>query len=337
MADEDAVSQGEERRSVPLPIAVAAAVALGALISGQARVSAALAERSDVENAAWVTVVVGTVILLVVLALSARTRLGVRRVLSALRARSLPWWAMVGGLCGMFFVVTQGSAAGVLGLALFGMSVVAGQVVGGLLFDWAGLAGGEHRRPTTLRVLGSLLAIAAVSFGAVAGQGAKVDVLLIAMAFTAGVGLALSAAVTGRVNATAEDPPAAGLLNHLVGVVVIVVLLTVTTPGDLSRFSLPGEPWLYIGGIIGPIGVAMTAILVRRLGVLLLGLGMVAGQLIGALVLELVAPTGSGGIQVASVVGIVLTLAAVGLTSLDGRVRRVRPSGLRTREAPAVE
>jgi transporter family-2 protein len=259
-------------------------------------------------------------------------------VLSALRTRSLPWWAMVGGLCGMFFVVTQGSAAGVLGLALFGMSVVAGQVVGGLLFDWAGLAGGDPRRPTTLRVLGSLLAIAAVSFGAVAGQGAKVDVLLIAMAFAAGVGLALSAAVTGRVNAAAEDARATGLTNHLVGLVAIVLLLTVTAPGDLSRFQLPVEPWLYIGGIIGPIGVGLTAVLVRRLGVLLLGLGMVAGQLIGALVLELVAPTSGGGIQVASVVGIALTLAAVALTSLDGRVRRApRPAPLPTRGAPAAD
>jgi transporter family-2 protein len=66
----------------------------------------------------------------------------------------------------------------------------------------------------------------------------------------------------------------------------------------------------------------MTAILVSRLGVLLLGLGMVAGQLIGALVLELVVPTASGGVQVASVVGIAVTLIAVALTSLDGRTKR---------------
>ena len=297
---------------------------LGALVSVQARISAALADRSDVYNAAWITVFVGAAILIAIHALSPKARHGFRNVVIGLRARTLPWWALVGGLCGMFFVVTQGTAAGVLGLAMFGMSVVAGQVVGGLVFDWVGLAGGAKRRPTGLRVLGSLLAIGAVSWGAVAGEGAKLDVLLILMAFAAGVGLALSAGVTGRVNATASNPATSGLVNHLVGLLAIVAILVSTAPGDLSRFRLPDEPWLYIGGMIGPVGVAMTAILVSSLGVLLLGLGMVAGQLIGALVLELVVPTAGGGIQLASVVGIVVTLIAVALTSLDGRGRRGR-------------
>jgi transporter family-2 protein len=321
---ESTTRKSADRRPVPIWIAVAAAVALGALISVQARVSAALAERSDVYNAAWITVVVGTVILLGILALSAKARHGIRNVASALRARTLPWWALVGGVCGMFFVVTQGTAAGVLGLAMFGMSVVAGQVGGGLVFDWIGLAGGARRRPTRLRVLGSLLAIGAVSYGAVAGEGAKLDVLLILMAFTAGVGLALSAGVTGRVNATSNNPAASGLVNHLVGLAVIVAILIGTAPGDVSRFRFPREPWLYIGGMIGPVGVAITAILVSSLGVLLLGLGMVAGQLIGALVLELIVPTASGGVQLSSVVGIAVTLVAVALTSLDGRPKRDR-------------
>jgi transporter family-2 protein len=311
---------------VPRWLAVVAAVLLGALISVQARVSAALAERTDVYNAAWVTVLIGTAILLGILLLSHRARHGIRAVVAGLRARTLPWWALVGGLCGMFFVVTQGTAAAVLGLAMFGMSVVAGQVVGGLVFDWIGLAGGDRRRPTGLRVLGSVLAIGAVGYGAVAGEGAKLDVLLILMAFTAGVGLALSAGATGRVNATSSNPAASGLVNHVVGLVAIVAVLLATAGGDPSRFRLPDEPLLYIGGMIGPVGVAMTAILVGSLGVLLLGLGMVAGQLIGALVLELVVPTGSEGVQLSSVVGIVVTLVAVALTSLDGRAKRAAPA-----------
>lgn len=322
--DESPVEKVRTRRSIPLPLLVGAAVGLGALISVQARVSAALADRSDVYNAAWVTVVTGAGILLAIIVFSAKARHGFRLVGAALRSRDLPWWALVGGLLGMFFVVTQGTAAGALGLAMFGMAVVAGQVIGGLIFDWIGVTGGEKRHPTPLRVLGSLLAIGAVSFGAIAGEGAKIDLLLILMAFGAGIGLALSAGVTGRVQATSESVVTSGMVNHLVGLLAIVVLLIATAPGDLSRFQLPSEPLLFVGGMIGPIGVALSGTLVRMLGVLLLGLGMVAGQLIGALVLELVVPTDAGGIQVASVVGIALTLVAVGLTSLDGRRKRAR-------------
>ncbi|BDZ45411.1 hypothetical protein GCM10025866_13200 [Naasia aerilata] len=52
---------------------------------------------------------------------------------------------------------------------------------------------------------------------------------------------------------------------------------------------------------------------------LLMGLGMVAGQLIGSLILELVVPTSPGGVQLASLFGIALTLVAVAVTTLDGR------------------
>jgi transporter family-2 protein len=324
---EGTAPEAKTRRPVPLWLSVGMAVAVGALVSVQARVTAGLADRTDVYNAAWVTVITGTVILLAIIAFAPKARHGFRNVASALRSRSLPWWALIGGACGMFFVVTQGTAAGVLGLAMFGMAVVAGQVVGGLVFDWLGVTGDQKRRPTMLRVLGSLLAIAAVSWGAVAGEGAKVDVLLILMAFGSGVGLALSSAVTGRVQATSSSAVTSGMVNHLVGLLVIVAILAVTAPGDVSRFQLPGSPWLYLGGVIGPIGVAAGAILVRTLGVLLLGLGMVAGQLIGALILELIVPTG-GGIQLTSVIGIALTLVAVALTSLDGRGRS---AGARTR------
>jgi transporter family-2 protein len=291
-----------------------AAVGLGCLVSVQARVSADLAERSDVYSAAWVTVVTGTLILLVVLVGSPHARSGFGRVATAVRSGSLPWWALSGGLAGMFFVVTQGAAAGVLGLAMFGMAVVAGQVVGGLVFDWIGLAGGERRSPTLFRVLGAVLAIAAVSWGAIAGDDSNIDVSLIAMAFVAGLGLAAASGVTGRVHSVARSVVTAGMLNHLVGLAVIVTL-----PESLTGSSFPSEPWLFIGGIIGPIGVAVGAILVHTLGVLLLGLGMVAGQLVGALVLEMVVPT--AGVQASSIIGIVLTLLAVAITSLDGRRR----------------
>ncbi|WP_210508128.1 DMT family transporter [Naasia sp. SYSU D00057] len=316
----DAETNEPKRRAVPRWLQLLVAVALGCLISIQARVSADLAERSDVYSAAWVTVITGTLILLVIVIVSRPARRGFRSVATAVRTRTLPWWALLGGLAGMFFVVTQGTAAGVLGLAMFGMAVVAGQVVGGLVFDWIGIAGGERRSPTLYRVLGSVLAIAAVSWGAVAGDDSTIDLGLIAMAFVAGLGLAAASGATGRVQSASRSVATAGMLNHLVGLLVIVTLLVASAPGDFTRFSLPSEPWLFLGGVIGPIGVAIGAVLVHRLGVLLLGLGTVAGQLIGALILELVVPT--AGVQTSALIGIALTLVAVAVTSLDGRRQR---------------
>jgi len=123
----------------------------------------------------------------------------------------------------------------------------------------------------------------------------------------------------------------AGMINHLLGLSIVITILVVTAPGDFSGFSFPAEPWLYLGGAIGVIGVAAGAILVRRLGVLLLSLGMVAGQLLGALLLELLVPTGSTPLQVSTFVGIGLTLVAVGVTSMDA-MRKKSPESAKRAE-----
>ncbi|MGH3909994.1 MAG: DMT family transporter, partial [Pseudonocardiaceae bacterium] len=56
-------------------------------------------------------------------------------------------------------------------------------------------------------------------------------------------------------------------------------------------------------------------------GVLLLGLGTVAGQLIGALLLDLFVPAGQGHLTAATLIGTALTLVAVTVIALPGRRR----------------
>jgi transporter family-2 protein len=58
----------------------------------------------------------------------------------------------------------------------------------------------------------------------------------------------------------------------------------------------------------------MAAVTVRILGVLRLGLATVAGQLVGAIVLDLVAPAQGHGVAPATVVGALLTFVAVGIS-----------------------
>ena len=67
---------------------------------------------------------------------------------------------------------------------------------------------------------------------------------------------------------------------------------------------------LFIGG---------AAVVVRTIGVLLLGLGTIAGQLLGALVLDLVIPISGRGLPTTTVIGTLLTLVAVSLAVLSAR------------------
>jgi transporter family-2 protein len=60
---------------------------------------------------------------------------------------------------------------------------------------------------------------------------------------------------------------------------------------------------------------------VRALGILLFSLVVIAGQLLGALVLDLVAPTPGSEVTAGVLIGVGLTAAAVGLAALPGRRR----------------
>ena len=52
----------------------------------------------------------------------------------------------------------------------------------------------------------------------------------------------------------------------------------------------------------------------RRLGVLRLGLGLIAGQLVGALLLDLLLPVADQGVALRTVLGVALTLLAVAVS-----------------------
>ena len=81
----------------------------------------------------------------------------------------------------------------------------------------------------------------------------------------------------------------------------------------------PGQWYLYLGGPIGATFVGVAAVVVRRTGVLRLGLAVVAGQVVGALALDLAVPVTSTGIATTTVVSAALTLVAVAVSGLGVR------------------
>ena len=78
-------------------------------------------------------------------------------------------------------------------------------------------------------------------------------------------------------------------------------------------FQLPSEWWMYLGGPLGLLSIALMALLVRGLGLLLLGLASVAGQLVGSLVLDAAIPALGHTVHVATVIGTVIALVAAGI------------------------
>lgn len=71
--------------------------------------------------------------------------------------RSIPWWAYLGGVIGAGIVVTQLTAAPVLGAGLLIAIFVAGQCVGSLTADLAGMPGYTKRPLELVPIIGLAL------------------------------------------------------------------------------------------------------------------------------------------------------------------------------------
>jgi transporter family-2 protein len=141
-------------------------------------------------------------------------------------------------------------------------------------------------------------------------------VLLMLLPFTAGLGAAWQQAVNGRVRSAAESALTATVGNFAVGTAALVVVMLVHAASVGWPESMPTEPWLYAGGAIGCVFIAGQAVLVRIVGVLVLALCGVAGQLAAALSLDLFAPAAGRPVDPATIGGTLLALVAVVIASV---------------------
>lgn len=298
------------------------AVVVGMALAAQTRVNGELAGRiGDGVAAALLSFLGGEVILLALVLVLPGMRRGVARVVSAMRGGELRPWQILGGFCGAFLVICQGLTVGAIGVALFTVAVVAGQATSSLVVDRVGLGPGQARPVSTSRILGALLTIGAVLL-AVSDRLATPSALgLAALPVVAGVAVAWQQAVNGRVSATAGSPLSATLVNFTVGTVLLLVVAGIVVAARGWPGPLPGEPLLYVGGPLGILFVAAAAAIVPLTGVLLLGLGTVAGQLVGALLLDLFIPADGDHLTAATVAGTALTLVAVAVAALPARRR----------------
>jgi bacterial/archaeal transporter family-2 protein len=296
-------------------VAGAALAAVGGVtLAVQGRVNGQLGHlMHDGVFAALFSFGIGAVLLVVAVAVTPSARAGLHRLRSSVRGGRLRVWQCLGGACGAWMVTTQGLTVSVLGVAVFTVAAVAGQVVASLWVDRQGIGPAAAQPVTPLRAAGAAIAVAAVvvavaDHGATGQPGGLWWALLPA---TAGLGLAWQLAYNGLVRVESASLVVPTMVNFSVGALVLVLAATVDVLVRGLPEPPPGDWWLYLGGPLGIATVLTAVTAVRYTGVLVLGLGSVAGQLAGAVVLDAVVPTAGGGLSVASLIGTALTMVAV--------------------------
>ncbi len=291
------------------------AVLAGLVTAIQSRVNGGLADfLGSGTSAALVNFTIGLVIITALVASVPRSRAGVLAVLRALRARTLPWWALIGGVFGAFFIAIQSTSVPVIGVALFSVALVSGQTVSSLLVDRLGIGTHQGVPVTTARIVGAVGAAIAVLIAVSdrLGEQATGFWLLIALSFLAGVLVAFQQAVNGRVSMTARSAPAATLGNFFIGAITLTIVVTATGgfAGSATPINTSGPAWAYLGGVLGVTFIGISAFTVPILGVLSFALVVIAAQLAGAIALDLIWPATAQPITLPVLAGAALAALA---------------------------
>ena len=301
-------------------IALVSSFVVGAITAAQARANGELAgyAGSGIE-AAVISFGSGLVILSIAILANAKIRTGIVRVVREFRLGSFPRWQVIGGVLGGFFVGVQTSSVPVIGVALFTVAVVAGQSVNSLVVDRIGLGPAGVVRITPLRLVSALLAVLGVAV-AVSGRlnGAEFQVLPVAFAFIAGAVIAVQQAINGRLGVIAKNSFSATWFNFFFGTTALCVAAGVLIlRSDTTVQSTAGAPWWsYMGGPMGIIFIATSVWVVPRIGVLLFALISISGQLAGAVLLDVFAPTDGTELGAQLFIGVGITGLAIALSTL---------------------
>ncbi|MFC5131478.1 DMT family transporter [Paeniglutamicibacter kerguelensis] len=300
-----------------------AAVLAGLVMPIQSRVNGALGiHLGDPVAASLVSFTTGLLLLIVISLVVPGARAGAKMIPVALRERRFPRWYLAAGGVGALVVFSQTLTVPLVGVALFTVSIVTGQTMGSMFVDLIGFGPGGRRKINALRAIAAAFTIVGVVW-AVSPRletSGSVTALLLPLLIPLVVGflMGFQAAMNGVQSQVYGTPVAATLVNFTVGAFLLGIALLIRLPFAGAPDSLPTQWWYYLGGPLGCVFIGLSAYLVKHLGVLLTGLGMIGGQLVGSLLIDLVLPAPGALVNAATIGGTLLTLAAVGLASLAG-------------------
>lgn len=292
----------------------------GAVIAAQSRVNGGLSQAiGSTSQAAFVCFAIALVLLSSFVLATPRARSGFRAVREGVRAGTLHLACLIAGLGGAGYVSGQTFSVPHIGVAMFTISAVAGQLVFSLIADRLGLGSVGRRNLTRRRFFAAGLAVVAMTW-AVSDRigGLGFSQVAIMAGFAAGAGIAIQMPLNGRVAVSAGSNLLSGWLNALVATAALCVLMFLGTLNSIEPLNWEWHPWyLYIGGFISATNVLLVTYAITRVGVLAFSVCQVLGLVVGAGVVDALSPIAGTGITLSMVSGCLVLFMAVVLLVTD--------------------
>lgn len=273
-------------------------------------------ELNDGNAAAVVSFGSGLVVMALIILARKSTRRQFASIPSRIKANKIPWWSWFAGLCGAMVVFSEGASASVLGVATFQTTLISGMVLSGLLCDRFGI-GVDVKQPFNVpRVLGAILAVAATVLVVLPNWQAPSVIGMAVLPFAAGLLAGWQPAGNSAVARETGSMLVSITWNFIVGFTVLGVALLVRVLTGAVEFHLPSAWWMYLGGPLGLLSIALMGLLVRGLGLLLLGLASTAGQLIGSVLIDWMIPALGAQVYALTVIGALVALVGAVIAAI---------------------
>lgn len=150
-------------------------------------------------------------------------------------------------------------------------------------------------------------------------------VLPTALAVAAGAGVALQSYINGRLGRQLGGGELAAVVNNTIGLLALTALVVATRALPRARSTVRAGAevkwWYLLGGAGGAMLVASAAIAAPKIGVALLIVAIVCGQTAGSLVADSagLSPAGRAGATRLRIAGVLLAIAAVGISAFGAR------------------
>ena len=300
-----------------IPLLFIATVLAGMLSPMQSAVNGQVGkELGDGNASAVVSFGSGLVVMAVIILSRKSTRQQFVSIPARIRAGRIPWWSWLAGLCGAMVVFSEGASASVLGVATFQTTLISGMVISGLLCDRFGI-GVEIKQPFNVpRVLGAILAVAATVLVVLPNWQAPSVIGLAVLPFLAGLLAGWQPAGNSAVARETGSMLVSITWNFIVGFTVLALALLIHVLIGATSFHLPRTWWMYLGVPLGLLSIALMGLLVRGLGLLLLGLASTAGQLIGSVLIDWLVPALGAQVYLVTVLGAFVALVGAVIAAI---------------------
>jgi bacterial/archaeal transporter family-2 protein len=317
------VHPAREGIRLPAPLALGLALLGGSGLAVQSRVTSELGiVLQDRLGAALASFATGLIAVLAFALLRPASRARLRAVPAVLKRGEYPRWWLVAGTIGAFYIFAQAATVGPIGLSLFTIAIVTGQMVSSLAVDRMGLGPGRKIGVSGARVAGALLAFAAAVVAASAhfaadgrpggnGPDGGPLVLLMLIPLFSGLLQSVQQGMLGQIGTVHGSPVISTFLNFAAGTAVLLVLWAAQAVLTGRAVLVTGPWWLYIGGPLGALVLASATISVASTGVLLTSLTVICGQLVGSVVLDIAWPSAGSTVGPLTLAGIALTAVAM--------------------------